>query len=72
MALSHHQSDHNPLLLYMEKTINIGSRPFQLTTHESFQSLVEQAWVGKAFGNPMQRAMFKLCKVKLALKAWNY
>ena len=74
-ALPRHHSDHNPIILQLEKNMPTGPRPFRFmsmwTTHPTFKDLVSSIWSQPVCGPPLVRVTSKLKAVKSALKTWN-
>ncbi|MQM23789.1 hypothetical protein Taro_056859 [Colocasia esculenta] len=68
-------SDHAQLTVYTEDIVAGGPKPFKFYNmwahHESFRSIVHQAWTTHFQGTPLFILCQKLRIVKLALKVWN-
>ncbi|MQM22137.1 hypothetical protein Taro_055185 [Colocasia esculenta] len=68
-------SDHAQLTVFTEDTVAGGPKPFRFynmwAQHNSFPSIVHQAWSSHFLGTPIFVLCKKLRAVKMALKVWN-
>lgn len=74
-ALPTGTSDHSPLHVSWDNSLNWGKKPFKYcklwSRQEGYKEVVEEAWNSQVLGNPQFKTMGKLKAVKLALKDWK-